>query len=319
MRAPQRSLEDLQPGALALVGVPYDYACGSRPGARWGPQAIRQSSLYFDHFLISESDQNFIDISTGKEFCLKGDIQVVDLGDVELFPMDVERTMETISGFIQQVVDKGAIPIVLGGDHFITYPTFCGYGKGISIAQGLRRENIGYIHVDSHLDMFDEHPSWGKLYHSSTVRRIAESGLLDPSNMILIGVHGLVEKEIYEFLRKNRMKIITLDELSGKGFGPAVKRAMEELALTVESFYLSVDIDVVSAAFAPGTGGVSLKGFNPDQLLEIMAVLQSYPIGALDVVEVAPNYDPSERTQRLAAEVIFQFILSKWAGHGASA
>jgi len=319
MRAPQRSLEDLQPGALALVGVPYDYACGSRPGARWGPQAIRQSSLYFDHFLISESDQNFIDISTGKEFCLKGDIQVVDLGDVELFPMDVERTMETISGFIQQVVDKGAIPIVLGGDHFITYPTFCGYGKGISIAQGLRRENIGYIHVDSHLDMFDEHPSWGKLYHSSTVRRIAESGLLDPSNMILIGVHGLVEKEIYEFLRKNRMKIITLDELSGKGFGPAVKRAMEELALTVESFYLSVDIDVVSAAFAPGTGGVSLKGFNPDQLLEIMAVLQSYPIGALDVVEVAPNYDPSERTQRLAAEVIFQFILSKWGDHDASA
>jgi agmatinase len=301
------------------VGVPYDYACGSRPGARWGPQAIRQSSLYFDHFLIPESDQTFIDISTGKEFYLKGDIQVVDLGDVDLFPMDVERTMETISGFIQQVVDKGAIPIVLGGDHFITYPTFCGYSKGISITQGLRRENIGYIHVDSHLDMYDEHPSWGKLYHSSTVRRIAESGLLDPSNMILIGVHGLVEKEIYEFLRKKRMKIITLDELSGKGFGPAVKRAMEELALTVESFYLSVDIDVVNAAFAPGTGGVSLKGFNPDQLLEVMAVLQSYPIGALDVVEVAPNYDPSERTQRLAAEVIFQFIVSKWGDHDASA
>ena len=318
MRAPQRSLEDLQPGALALVGVPYDYACGSRPGARWGPQAIRQSSLYFDHFLISESDQNFIDISTGKELRLKGDTQVADLGDVELFPMDVERTVEAISGFIQQVVDKGAIPIVLGGDHFITYPTFCGYGKGISITQGLRRENIGYIHIDAHLDMYDEHPSWGKLYHCSTVRRIAESGLLDPSNMILIGVHGLVEKEIYEFLRKNRMKIITLDELSRNGFGPAVKSAIEELALTVESFYLSVDIDVVSAAFAPGTGGVSLKGFNPDQLLEIMAVLQSYPIGALDVVEVAPNYDPSERTQRLAAEVVFQFILHRCWGYDVS-
>lgn len=209
--SPQRSLEDLQSGALAIVGVPYDYACGSRPGARWSPKAIRQSSLYFDHFLISESDQNFIDISTGKEFCLKSDIQVVDLGDVDLFPMDVERTMETISGFIQQVVDKGAIPIVLGGGHFITYPTFCGYGKGISITQGLRRENIGYIHVDSHLDMYDEHPSWGKLCHSSRVRTIAESGLLDPYDMILIGVHGLVEKEIYEFLQKNSMKIITLE------------------------------------------------------------------------------------------------------------
>jgi len=311
MRAPQRSLEDLQPGALAIVGIPYDYTCGSRPGARWGPGAIRQSSLYFDHFLISESDQNFIDISTGKELCLKGDKRVVDLGDVDLFPMDVERTMETISGFIQQVVNRGAMPIVLGGDHFITYPTFCGYGKGVSVTQGLRREKTGYIHVDSHLDMYDEHPSWGRLYHASPVRRIVESGLLEPSNMILIGVHGLVGKEIYEFVRKNRMKIITLDELSGKGFGPTVKRAMEELALTVESFYLSVDIDVVSAAFAPGTGGVSLKGFNPDQLLEIIAVLQDYPIGALDVVEVAPNYDPSERTQRLAAEVIFQFILHR--------
>jgi arginase family enzyme len=159
--------------------------------------------------------------------------------------------------------------------------------------------------------MYDEHPSWGKLYHSSTVRRIAESGLLDPSNMILIGVHGLVGKEIYEFLRKNRMKIVTLNELSAKGFAPAVKKAIEELAAKVDSFYLSVDIDVLSAAFAPGTGGVSLKGFNPDQLLEIMAVLQSYPIGALDVVEVAPNCDPSERTQRLAAEVILQFILHR--------
>jgi len=209
--SPQRSLEDLQSGALAIVGIPYDYACGSRPGARWSPKAIRQSSIYFDHFLISESDQNFVDISTGKEFSLKEDIQVIDLGDVDLFPMDVERTMEAISGFIQQVVDKGAIPIVLRGGHFITYPTFCGYGKGISITQGLRRENIGYIHVDSHLDMCDEHPSWGKLCHPSTVRTIAESGLLDPYNMILIGVHGLVEKEIYEFFQKNSMKIITLE------------------------------------------------------------------------------------------------------------
>lgn len=89
--------------------------------------------------------------------------------------------------------------------------------------------------------MFDEHPGWGKYYHSSTVRRIAESGLLDPSNIRLIGVHGLVGREAYEFIRKNRIKIVTLNELAKEGFGSAVGKPVEELPSTVESIYLSID------------------------------------------------------------------------------
>jgi len=312
MGAAQCSLENLQSGAFAVVGVPYDYASGSRPGARWGPRAIRQSSLYFDYFLHSGPDQDYVHVETGKEFHFKEDGDIVDLGDVELYPMDVERTMETISDFIQQVIEKKATPIVLGGDHFITYPCFCGYARGVNGVAGPKK--TGYIHVDAHFDMFDNHPAWGRFYHGSTVRRIAESDLIDPSNILLIGVQGLLRKEAYEFLQRNHTKIITLKELRSQGVGTTVRRVVEQLAMKVEHIYLSVDIDAVSSAFAPGTGGITFDGVTDGQLLEMIDVLKEFPIGAFDVVEVAPNYDLSERTQRLAAQILFDFIMHKVTG-----
>ncbi len=160
--------------------------------------------------------------------------------------------------------------------------------------------------------MFDHHPAWGEFYHGSTVRRIAESEAVDTRNMLVIGVHGLVGKETYEFLHRNLIRIVPLQELRAKGFGPPVRKKVEELVQRgVDRIYLSVDIDVVNCAFAPGTGGISLEGITPAQLNEIMGVLEDYPIGALDVAEVAPNYDPAERTQRLAAETVFHFIQRK--------
>ena len=309
MRAPQGSLEDVKPGTFAIVGIPYDYASGSRPGARWGPRAIRESSLFFDYVFGSSPDQEYIDIETGKTFHFKRDLKIVDLGDVELFPMDVERTTETIAGFIQEVTGKGGLPIILGGDHFVTYPAFCGYSRGVN--QNSPGKKVGYVHLDAHFDIVDNHPVWGKLYHGSPVRRIAESNLIDPSHILFIGVKGLIGKEWHEFLQKRDIKIITLKELRTHGVESAVKKGMEQLAAKVNTIYLSVDIDVVSSVYAPGTGAITFDGVTDGQLLELMTVLKEFPVGAVDVVEVAPNYDASERTQRLAAQVLFEFIMHK--------
>jgi len=309
MGAPIASPKNLEPGTLAVLGIPYDYASGSRPGARWGPRAIRQSSLFFDYFFGASSDQEYIEIGTGKTFRFNPDIPLVDLGDVELYPMDVARTTEMISRFLQEVTEKGALPLILGGDHYVTYPAFCGFARGVKKITPSKR--VGYVHLDAHCDLFDDHPAWGRLYHGSTVRRITESQLIDPSHILIAGVSGFIGAEWYEFLQRNKIKVLPLRELRSLGIEPALRRGMDSLAGQVDVIYLSIDIDLVSSAFAPGTGGITFDGVTDVQLLEMMSVLKKYPVGAVDVVEVAPNYDESERTQRLAAQVLFEFIMHK--------
>jgi len=307
--APQGTLEDLTPGSYAVVGVPYDYACGSRPGGRWGPRAIRQSSLYFDCLLQSGSDREFSDISADETFSIPDALRIFDLGDVPVFPMDVQRTIESVAEFIAQVTKTGATPMVLGGDHFITYPCFKGYSCACQRSGVGPQPRIGYIHIDSHFDLFDNNPIWGRYYHSSTVRRIAES--IEASNILLIGVNGLVGKDTCTYVEKNGISVVPLRQIREKGVGRAVGPAVAALSEKTETIYLSIDIDVVSGAFAPGTGAISLEGLIPTELFGIVSIASNHPIGAVDLTEVAPNYDPSERTQRLAAETLFRYIIYK--------
>lgn len=312
MGSPVGTLENLKPGSYAAVGIPYDYASGSRPGARWGPRAVRQSSMYFDYFLRSSPDSEYVDISTGKVFSIADPVPMVDLGDIEVFPMDLERTLASIAGFIRTIMEKKATPIILGGDHLITYPCFSGFFAGQSAA-GILPSEIAYIHIDSHLDMFDDHPAWGRYYHGSTVRRIAEVEGFDPANILLIGVHGLVGKETYDFVRNKGIHLVTLNEITSEGVENAVRAGMEKINASKKRCYVSIDIDAVGSAFAPGTGGISLEGMTPAQLQNTVSIVTEFEVHALDIVEIAPNYDSSERTQRLAADILFTFISQRRA------
>ena len=129
--------------------------------------------------------------------------------------------------------------------------------------------------------------------------------------MLLIGMHGLVGKESWDFLHQRDIQLLPLHALLANGIENSIHRALQQLASNVDQIYLSIDIDVVCAAFAPGTGGISINGLRPHELLSIINILADYQIGALDLVEVAPNFDTSERTQRLAVEALFTFLLKK--------
>lgn len=299
----------LQKGTIAVVGIPFDYTSGSRPGARYGPRAIRQSSLYVDYFLGSSNDQTFVDIATGEQFTIKSGLNIADLGDVDCFPTDIEATMDAISGFTKAITLRGAFPLILGGDHFVTIPAFRGFVEGQSAINPDVR--VGYIHLDSHLDIFDDNPSWGKFYHGSTVRRILESDWVNPSSVMMIGMHGTVGLESWEFLKTKNAHLVTLAAMREGGINSVLSRALEELMKTVDVIYLSIDIDSVAGAFAPGTGGITLDGLTPGELFEVLSTLARFPVSGLDLVEVAPDFDPSERTQRLAAEALFLFFQKK--------
>jgi len=169
--------------------------------------------------------------------------------------------------------------------------------------------SIGYIHVDSHFDLFGNNPVLGRCYHSSTVRRIAEFAAT--LNLSFICVNGLIGKDTCTYVEKNGISVVPLRQIREKGVGRAVGPAVAALSEKTETIYLSIDIDVVSGAFAPGTGAISLEGLIPTELFGIVSIASNHPIGAVDLTEVAPNYDPSERTQRLAAETLFRYIIYK--------
>ena len=309
MRRPMASVETLRPGMIAVLGVPFDTTSGSRPGARWGPQGIRHSSAYFDYFLRSSPDESYVDLETGEAVRFPETLDLVDLGDAEIFPTDLERTSAAIAAFVRQITGTGAFPLILGGDHYVTYPCFEGFRDAIAAARPGAR--VGYVHLDNHLDMFDAHPVWGPVYHGSTVRRIARLPGMEPGNMLLVGPTGLAGRETWDFIQTHGISLVTLGQIRRGGMTAVIRDALDRLATRADVLYVSIDIDVVSCAYAPGTGGVVLDGLEARQLLEAVEVLARYPVGALDVVEVAPNYDAAESTIRLAAQALFQFIVGR--------
>jgi agmatinase len=315
MRRPLVGPEALRPGMVAVLGIPFDYTSGSRPGARWGPRGIRQSSAYFDYFLRSSADERYVDLETGQEVRFPEELGLVDLGDVELFPTDLDRTGAAIAGLVGQVVRAGALPLILGGDHYVTYPCVQGFLEGLRATRPGAR--VGYVHVDNHLDMFDRHPVWGPVYHGSTVRRVSELDGLDPADMLLVGQTGLAGRETWDYLRKQGITVVTLGEVRRQGMRTALETAVRRLAARTDVLYVSIDIDVVACAYAPGTGGIVLDGLEARQLFEAMSVLARCPVAALDLVEVAPTYDPAEVTVRLAAQALFQFLVERAPGGAA--
>ena len=135
--------------------------------------------------------------------------------------------------------------------------------------------------------------------------------------MLLVGQTGLAGRETWDYLRTRGMTLVTLGEVRRRGMDAALDEALTRLCRRVDLLYVSIDIDVVACAYAPGTGGVVLDGLEARQLFEAVSVFARHPVAALDLVEVAPNYDPAETTIRLAAQALFQFLVERDAAAGA--
>lgn len=311
MRAPMAEIQELHEGDIAVFGIPFDTTCGSRQGARFGPRGIREESLHFMYQLgaLTTSRKEMVDIHTGERFSFPPKDMLRDLGDCPVYPADVPKTARTIREMVEAVVQKGAMPVILGGDHYVTWPAFAGFaaswGKTSSSGAG-----IGYIHIDSHLDLTDDTEAWGKEYHGSTARRISELDPVDPQNMVWIGVGGSFQTaERWEFVQKNGSRVFTSREIGTQGIGEVTRKALELASAGCDTVYVTIDIDVVDHPFAPGTGSYVFGGITSSQFLEMMEVLgRADCIGALDLVEVAPPLDPTGVTSRLAATGLISYL-----------
>ena len=279
---------------VAIVGAPFDEGVSSRPGARFGPRAIRMAPTAWS------SDWAWsIQLETEVFTRLKA----VDAGDAPIVPTRPERALRVIHEKVFRVASAGAIPIVLGGDHSITYPS------AAAVARHVWPRKVGVLHFDAHADTAPD--QWGNLYaHGEPMRRLIEEGWVDGRNFVQIGLRGYwPEKEVFEWMREQGMRWHAMTEIEDRGSEAVIADAIVEALDGPEVIYLSVDIDVVDPGMAPATGTPEAGGMLARELLRaVRQIVSQVDLVGMDVVEVAPPYDHAEVTAILAHRTVMEAI-----------
>ncbi|MBI4337985.1 MAG: agmatinase family protein [Chloroflexi bacterium] len=309
LRAPKAEVEDLKEGMVAILGVPYDLSTTGRIGARFGPRSMRETATYYASH-IERGD--LIEVTTGQVLVAPKELRLVDLGDLNVYPVDWPKTEAALREAIARILERGAFPVVLGGDHFISYPLTLGLHDAI-LRRGGRR--IGYIQVSNRLDLGQEDPLWGRVWTGATARRVLESGAVDPRNMVWLGAHGYVPLEQLETARELDLRVFTLGDMRRGGIRAVARQAVEVASQGCDAVYLSLDMGVVNGSYAAGTAAPSFDGLRDVELLEVMDELAQSPIGALDIVGVNPTVEfVYHTTQRLAVTALIRFIAPRVLG-----
>ena len=279
---------------VAIVGAPLDENVSSRPGARFGPRAIRMAPTTW-----SRDYAWSIQLDTAPYAALK----VVDAGDAPVVPARIERGLRVIHEKVHRVASAGPIPIVLGGDHSITYPS------AAAVARHRWPAKIGIVHFDAHADTGSE--QWGSpVGHGTPMRRLIAEGWVAGSNFVQVGLRGYwPEQETFDWMREQGMRWHTMVEIEERGAEAVIADAIAEALDGPDLIYLSVDVDVVDPGMAPGTGTPEAGGMLSRELLRaVRQIVSSVELAGMDVVEVSPPYDHAEITAILAHRVVMEAI-----------
>ncbi|MDL5362317.1 agmatinase family protein [Halalkalicoccus sp. NIPERK01] len=304
LKGDPRDVEDLSTADVGVLGTPYDGAVSNRPGARYGPEAIRRASAWWAY--LSGYKGGLTNMGTGEQVDFSK-LSVADCGDVPVFPMDRETTAESITAHVATVAQR-AFPVLLGGDHYCTYPAFEGF------AQGIDADSVGVVQIDAHTDTVAESAVFGEHFHGSSTHHIVDSEFAEYANVSQVGIRGYESPEFFEFADDVGLNLYTMNEVREEGIRAVTERAVEAAAEGADAVYVTFDVDAVDPSVAPGTGTPVPGGLSAQQALSVMDVLgASEAVGAVDLMEVAPTYDPTEGTERLAAYLLVRFLERKFA------
>jgi agmatinase len=293
-RAALDDLASLAGADVVIIGAPFDGGTSHRPGTRFGPLAIR-STDYLPH---DGSRPSLAMRTDGLR-----DLRVVDVGDVEMPPGDIERALAALEAAVQTVTAAGAIPIVLGGDHSIALPD----ATGVANVHGHGR--ISMIHFDAHADTGDI--TFGSLWgHGQPMRRLIESGALRGDRFLQIGLRGYwPEPATLEWMARQQMRSYEMTEIVARGLDACLDEASAIATDDCDGVFLSVDIDVCDPGHAPGTGTPEPGGLTARELLDaVRRLAYELPIVGMDVVEVSPPYDGADITAALANRVVLEML-----------
>jgi agmatinase len=283
------NLDDLA-AQVAFLGVPFDQGTSGRPGARYGPDGVRDARTYSYYSWMDNSEApGFYDIDSGIEH-LKG-VTMADCGNIHIVASDVERNFWRITRVVRKVLERDTLLVVVGGDHAITAPVVRGFD---------RFSALDIVHFDAHLD-FTDHNQGIKWTHGSPIRRAAEFPFV--RNITQVGIRIGRKKEVEE-ARERGNRIITTDRFRDIGPEAAIAQVPES-----DAIYVTLDIDVLDPVYAPGTGTPAPGGLTFFELRDALRALAGRGrIVGIDVVEVAPPYDCAEITTRNASKLVIDFL-----------
>jgi agmatinase len=300
-KAPQVRLEDVEGADVAVFGIPWDQTATLRPGARLGPRGIREQSVWF-HEVWNPIETPLVPVGHISSRRIRDRMRIVDCGDVTVVPTDSALTARYIRETSAAIAAR-AFPIMLGGDHYVTYPTYAGF------CDAHPGKTVGIVHVDAHNDLIDTDAILGSDWSGTPIRRSIASTGLDPRALAQIGLRGFMGAVEGRFQAENGVFVATMDDVRERGYEAVVAAACEQVLANSDLIYVTVDIDSVDPSCAPGTctpfpGG--LTGYEFMRILRQLGTVKE--VAGLDLVEVAPPLDPTDQTARLAAHALFGFI-----------
>jgi len=295
---PQANLEEpaSYSGAdVVIIGAPFDGGTSHRPGARFGPQAIR-STDYLSH------DASRPHLALGVDPL--ADMRVLDAGDILMPAADLEGSLHRLEDAVHLVAQAGALPVILGGDHTVALPDATGVARHVGWGR------VSVIHFDAHADTGDT--EWGGLLygHGTPMRRLIESGAVRGDRFLQMGLRGYwPEPETLAWMAGQRMRSFEMTEVVARGLDACLDEAFTIATDECDGVFLSVDVDVVDPGMAPGTGTPEPGGLTGRALLDaVRRIAMELPLAGVDVVEVSPPYDHAEVTAFLANRVVLEAL-----------
>jgi guanidinopropionase len=268
---------------VALVGVPMDLGVTNRAGARFGPRAVRDIERIgpYNHALCVVP---------------KAECKPADIGDVPMRSrFSLDSCIEDIETFYRRIQAAGVRPLSVGGDHSITYPILKALGQ---------ERPVGLVHIDAHCDTMGEIDG-SKFHHGGPFRQAVLAGVLDPERTIQIGIRGPAEI-FWGFSYESGMTVLHIEDVDRIGIDGVVEKAREVVG--DRPTYISFDVDGLDPAFTPGTGTPEAGGLTPREAQAILRGLKGLDIVGGDVVEVAPQYDPTSNTAMVGAQMLFEIF-----------
>jgi len=281
-----RDPEGLKGFDFAVFGVPWEgtVTWGEQTGCELAPRTIRQASARYGGY-IPEFDINILD-----------HIKICDYGDVDVLWGNVDVTFERTRKKVKQILDSGAFPIALGGDHSITYPTLAAFGEHSD-------KKIGVIHFDSHFDNMDEYE--GERYaRCCPIRRISELHNIKRSSIVQIGIRGPRNAQAgAKYARESGARVFTIRDLRERGVEQTIEEAVKTARDGTDLVYMTICIDILDAAYAPG-GALDPAGLTSYEMLNAVKKIGMNGLCGFDVVEVYPPSDHQNATSHLASWIV---------------
>jgi len=276
---------------VAVIGIPMDLGVTNRSGARFGPRAVRTIERVgpYSHVLDEVP---------------RGVLNAADVGDVPMRSrFSLTDSLADIEAYFKTVVAAGIIPLSVGGDHSVTYPILKALGE---------KEPVGMVHIDAHMDTGGAYEG-EKFHHGGPFRQAVLAGVLDPDRCVQIGIRGSSEFN-GEFSYESGMTVIHAEDVERRGIDSIVETAKEVVG--DQPFYITIDVDGIDPAYTPGTGTPEVGGLTPLQVQMMLRELKGLNIIGGDVVEVAPQYDPTTNTAHVAAQLLFELFALIAVGKG---